>query len=89
MSGGYFDYNQYKIEDIIEELKTIIKVNKIKDDDGHCYNFSKKTINEFEKALKVLQKATIYVQRIDWLVCSDDGEKTFHQRLKEELNNLK
>lgn len=87
MSGGYFDYKQNEIETIIRELKIIIKDEPNKN--GFIYSFSKKTINEFKKALKILEKAKIYVQRIDWLVCDDDGEDTFHQRLKEELNKLK
>ena len=50
--------------------------------------YSKDTINEFKKAYKILKKATTYVQRIDWLVCGDDDEPSFHKRLKEELQNL-
>jgi hypothetical protein len=50
--------------------------------------YSGKTINEFKKAYKLLEKASIYVQRIDWLVCGDDDEFSFHERLKEELEEL-
>lgn len=25
------------------------------------------------------------MQRIDWLIAGDDGEETFHRRLKEDL----
>lgn len=35
------------------------------------------------------KKAYIYAQRIDWLLSGDDGEKSFHKRLKEELQQLK
>lgn len=31
----------------------------------------------------------IYTQRIDWLLSGDDGEESFHSRLKEELDKLK
>ena len=40
-------------------------------------------------ALAILKKAYVYAQRIDWLLSDDDGEESFHKRLKEELDNLK
>lgn len=42
-----------------------------------------------KKGLDYLRKASIYAQRIDWLMSDDDGEEEFHERLSEELNNLK
>lgn len=53
------------------------------------YNFSEETIDEMKKGLDYLRKASIYAQRIDWLMSDDDGEEEFHERLSEELNNLK
>ena len=53
------------------------------------YEYSKETIKEFKKGLAILKKAYIYAQRIDWLLSGDDGEESFHERLKEELDNLK
>lgn len=47
--------------------------------------FSDTTITHFRRALNALRKAAIYAQRIDWLLCGDDGEDTFHERLDEEL----
>lgn len=49
----------------------------------------KETIEEFKQGLSILRKAYIYAQRIDWLLSGDDGEESFHKRLKEELDNLK
>ena len=53
------------------------------------YKYNKETIKEFKKGLAILKKAYIYAQRIDWLLSDDDGEESFHKRLKEELDNLK
>ena len=53
------------------------------------YEYSKQTIKEVKKGLSILRKAYIYAQRIDWLLSDDDGEESFHKRLKEELDNLK
>ena len=55
----------------------------------NSYGYSKETIKEFKKGLAILRKAYIYAQRIDWLLSGDDGEESFHKRLKEELDNLK
>ena len=55
----------------------------------NSYKYSKETIKEFKKGLAILKKAYIYAQRIDCLLSGDDGEESFHERLKEELDNLK
>ena len=52
------------------------------------YEYSEATITEFKKGLDYLRKAYIYAQRIDWLLSGDDGEESFHERLKEELEEL-
>jgi hypothetical protein len=62
------------------------------DEDGeeiYYQDYEPETIEEFRKAIKVLREAAVYAQRIDWLLCGDDGEETFHKRLKEELGKLK
>lgn len=51
--------------------------------------FSEETLAEFKKAVHILKQAEIYAQRIDWLLSGDDGEESFHERLKEELEKLK
>lgn len=86
MSGGHFDYAQYKLNEIIESIENTIKNNKIEDEWGYSYGFSDKTLNEFKKSLSIIKKAEIYIQRIDWLLSDDDGEETFHDRLKKDLD---
>ena len=82
------DINYY-IEDhwLDDEEKEYIKKNE--HTIPNRYNYSKETIEEFKKGLSLLRKAYIYAQRIDWLLSGDDGEESFHKRLKEELDNLK
>ena len=53
------------------------------------YEYSKKTLTKMRQGLKIIRKAYIYAQRIDWLLSGDDGEESFHERLEEELNELK
>jgi len=73
------------IEDIIfyNDDKTL---NDWGDTKGRGY--SDETIQEFKLAVWYLRRAVTYTQRIDWLLADDDGEETFHQRLKKDLEKL-
>ena len=92
MSGGHFVYNQYKIGYIADEVETLIENNDSEEKnqwgDKIGAGYKPETINEFKKALKALRVAAVYAQRIDWLVSCDDGEDSFHRRLKKELDAL-
>lgn len=95
MSGGAFDYNQYKIGEIADHIQSVIdnnnkpveKQDRWGDwDNREVYSsYSEETIMEFKRCVSLLREAMIYVHRIDWLLSDDDGEETFHKRLKEEL----
>lgn len=92
MSGGHFDYDQFRITDIISQLLEDIDNNDSKEKtewgDDISRHFTPKTIEEFKTAVQLLAKAHIYAHRIDWLLSGDDGEETFHQRLKKDLDNM-
>ena len=82
MSGGHFNYQQHSMQDIISELKTLIKNNNIPNDYGYCRNYSDKTILKFKEAIGLLKKAHDLVYHIDYLVSGDDGEDTFWEQVK-------
>jgi hypothetical protein len=82
MSGGHFDYGQWHITEIAEEIEEIIIKNEEND------RYPKDIIQEFKKGVDALRKAHVYAQRIDWLVSGDDGEDSFRERLKEDLEKL-
>lgn len=92
MSGGYFDYWQYHIARIADDVETLIlnNDNKELDEWGNTigYHYPPDVIDKFKEALFVLKQAEIYAQRIDWLVSGDDGEDTFVQRLTDELKEV-
>ena len=92
MSGGYFQYKQWEIGNIADEVEQLIIDNDSEElnEYGHVkgYHYSKETMAEFKKAFIILRQAHIYVQRIDWLVSGDDGEDSFHRRLKDELDKV-
>ena len=93
MSGGYFDYEQYKIGQIADQVKHLILTNNSVELDKYGYNrnhsYSEETIAEFKKGLYYLQQAQIYAQRIDWLASDDDNEDSFRERLKQDILELK
>jgi len=104
MSGGYFNYDQDRITNIICKLeealeqqgKEIPKEDRWTHEDFYKKHpeekyypvYSEKLQQEFKKALLYLKKAKIYAQRLDWFLSFDDSEETFYQRLHEELKQL-
>ena len=44
---------------------------------------------KLKEGIMALKIAAIYAQRIDWYLSGDDGENSFLERLKEDLDNLK
>ena len=89
MSGGHFDYNQYKIGYIADSIEQLIYDNNSEElneyGDRKSRDYTEETISKFCTALRLLRRAEIYAQRIDWLVSCDDGEDTFHKRLALDL----
>jgi len=92
MSGGYFDYNQSRISDIVESIKSLIANNNSEEvdqwGDKIFYNFAPEIIEKFKEAIPYIEKSYVYAQRIDWLVSGDDGPETFLERLEEDLSKL-
>lgn len=56
------------------------------EDGGYYPNYTEETIKEFRNAVDALRRAEIYAQRVDYLICGDDEEESFHSRLKEDLD---
>jgi len=92
MSGGYFDYEQYKIDRIADQVEHLIETNddKTLDEWGETKGrgYPPEVIAEFRKGLHYLRVAAVYAQRIDWLVSGDDGEDGFLDRLHKILSML-
>ena len=93
MSGGYFDYAQYRLNDIASSIDELISSN---DDasldefgDARGAGYSKETIERFREASAALRRAEAMAQCVDWLVSGDDGEETFHSRWAEEVAEYK
>lgn len=89
MSGGHFNYDQYKIGYIADEIEQLIADNDSQELDewGCCKgrNYPAEVIARFREAIPVLRMAEAYAHEIDWLVCCDTGDDSFLRRLKEKL----
>jgi len=104
MSGGRFNYIQYRILDIIDSIDEELEIQGKPREDLHDffrkeyyekypedkfnYTYPEDIRGEFLLGMKILKVAHIYAQRIDWLLSGDDDEDSFRERLKEELGEL-
>lgn len=87
MSGGYFEYQQYHIQDIIEKLEeTKVKIEN--DEEYHQYDRKEELLQEISNGIDYLNLAQIYTQRLDWLFSGDDGEDSFFERLREDIDKF-
>lgn len=78
MSGGHFNYDQNRIDYIIEAIEEVIEEAR----------YSDATLQEFKNGIRALKIAKVFAQRIDWLLSCDDDEDTFHKRLNLDILDL-
>jgi predicted oxidoreductase len=78
MSGGHWEYIQYRFTEIADELAIASK------DETSNPNLA----FHYKQAEHALRVAQVYLQRIDWFWSGDDGEESFLERLTEELVKL-
>ncbi|SEA60509.1 hypothetical protein SAMN05192529_13224 [Arachidicoccus rhizosphaerae] len=91
MSGGLFEYNQCRLLDAItllrNSIETIKKIRSGAEDNRFEFpEMTTDTLEKLEQGLKQLRIAYVYMQRIDWFLSYDDGEKEFSKRLNAALN---
>ena len=90
MSGGYFEYNQYKLEVMAEEIESLIENNNkahtnIYGEIKEAHNLDSETIEKFKETAYNLRRTREMVQRIDWLLSSDDSEESFKKGWEKEM----
>lgn len=105
MSGGYFDYKQYQIDEIADNIERELNrqgKEKPKDElyydreyyekypeERFYYTYPKIVQEKMQEAVMQLKIAGIYVHRVDWFLSGNDGEESFIERLEEDLNKIK
>lgn len=85
MSGGHFEYRQYQVREIAEDIERLIARNGQKDENGWWYEYPPEVIEKFKEAAHTLERAADMAQRVDWLVSGDDGEDSFMRRWEKEV----
>lgn len=87
MSGGYFDYIQYEINEAADNIKIYIQQcegTDSKETSEYHYNYrpeyKPETIEKFKECENTLRRAAAMLQRVDWIASGDDSEESFHQR---------
>ena len=104
MSGGFFDYKQYEIDNIADNIeRELNKQGKLKPkdelyrdneyylkypEDKFYFTHPEIVQEKMREAIKYLKIAGVYAHRIDWYLSGDDGDESFIKRLKEDLDKL-
>lgn len=102
MSGGAFEYSQYKIRLIWKEIQQKLdnqgQEKQVQFFEKEYYEkYPEQRFEEvyredvqqiFKDGIEALKKAEVYAQRIDWFLSGDDGEDSLVSRLKSDLEKL-
>jgi hypothetical protein len=87
MSGGYFNYDQFKIEEIADKILRVLNGTQGEDEfEGLVHDPAVRA--RLQHAVHALKIASVYAHRADWFLSGDDGEESFCRRLDEELDAL-
>ena len=79
------DHKQYEIGRIADEVEErILKRNRFDGSDP----IRPDVLEKMREGAVALRRAAIYAQRIDWLLSGDDGEDTFLERLRRDLERM-
>lgn len=88
MSGGAFDYKQYTLQDLIDDMNTLIeRLDKEPIDSFEC-NSLKNSVknpdylkNKIRENIGYLKRAFLFTNNLDWLISGDNGEEKFYEKL--------
>ena len=100
MSGGHFNYKQYEIGIIADEIERYILrcENKVPKDWGeddengkyvpYVHEEPEEILNRMKEGLMYLRKAYIFTHEIDYYLSGDTGPESFIRRLEDGLIKL-
>lgn len=84
MSGGFFNYENYRLGDLARTLEEVVSHN----DDNEHYCYSSKTVNVMQMTVYHLKLCDVLLHRIDYLLSGDDDEASFQKNLLKQLDEL-
>lgn len=85
MAGGHFEYIQYRIRDLAEKLQYEVDRNDDNGDGLWHPGYAHNTVAHIQHTQWLAKMLAVYLQRVDWLMSGDDSEESFHNRLREDL----
>ena len=90
MSGGFFEYQDYRMEDIAKLLRLEIAKCRQKPDwvDDYRKSYPEAFLSEMSKAYNMLVETQARLHRLDWVFSGDDGVECYFRRLPEDMNEL-
>lgn len=86
MSGGHFNYEDFRIDDMMDIIKHDIKYNDVEwgynsetgeSVENYGYQHSKETLSILKRLLKDMRKVMNVLHAYDWYVSGDTCEETF------------
>ena len=80
MSGGHFHYSPSNLTDIAYDIREQIKSGE--------WEWRAETVEELWRAVEAVEKARIYIHRVDYLLSGDDSEDSFRVRLGRNLEDF-
>lgn len=90
MSGGYFDYTEYNISRIKDQIEHLIASNHDGTPDPYGGTvgrfYSPEVISKMKLAVSLLKDAYHATHHIDYLLSGDTGEEIFLERWVEDIN---
>lgn len=83
MSGGHFEYSNYTLDRIADDIEVAIENNDKPDEWGYTHDYPLEIIEIFRLATMDLRRLSKIVHHIDYLLSGDYGEDTFLRKIKE------
>jgi hypothetical protein len=89
MSGGFFDYKDQLIDEILYKLRLEIALSRRRPDwTNEWSNYSEDFVREMGKVYNLLVEARARLHCIDWVLSGDISENTYHRRLADDLRKI-
>lgn len=89
MSGGTFDYVEFRLQEVQDKLQKVINGNDGSDPEVYANNYKPETIKALQEIVQLVQIAQISIHRADYLIAGDDSEESFHKNLTEEIQKCR
>ena len=90
MSGGFFNYDCFKISSFADDLESEIGQNADTENNNwgaqRGRGFDKETLTHLESAHRIIALAGKLAKEVEWLYSDDIGSETFVKRMHEIMN---